>query len=61
MTQIKETSKNKECDLVRKATIRIYIVAKGRLKRNELSQFDFDQIKRNLAEIEKCIFGVKNG
>ena len=58
---VKETSKNKECDLVRKATIRIYTVAKGRFKRNELSQFNFDQIKRNLAEIEKCIFGVKGG
>lgn len=58
---VKETSKNKECDLVRKSTTRIYYVAKARFKQGGLSQFDFDQIKRNLAEIEKYMFEGEDG
>ena len=61
MGRVKETLKMKEHDLARIAAVRIYYVAKQRLKRNELSQFNFDQIKRNLTEIETCMFGGESG
>jgi len=59
--QVKETSKMKERDLVRKCTIRIYAVARGRLKRDDISEFEFNQIKRNLTEVETCMFGGESG
>lgn len=56
MAKIKETLKMKERHIVRHATSSVAFVARGRFKRGELSKFNFDQIKRNLAEIERCIF-----